>query len=193
MTKGGNTKGGKPEEPAVPVDRAERDQAKGPKGPRAKYMSNNMAELYDGLFMLTIKDNANNISKADLLFLVNYCLKFCKAELVRHEFEFGKQGRIHIHAVCKAKSGKMASAIGMEKYLHKYTIFTEHTEETTDGHIITRKRLSIDSLTFNLSPITSEQHLYNVNGYVEKEQCDFTDNDGPNKVWDDIMVQFCNY
>jgi len=192
MPKGGNTKGGKSAEPAVPADRAKRDKAEGT-SPRAKYMTHNMAELYGGLFMLTIKDNANNISKADLLFLVNYCLKFCKAELVRHEFEFGKQGRIHIHAVAKAKTGKMACAIGLNKYLKKYSIFKEYTEETTDGHIITRKVLSIDSLTFNLSPITSEQHAYNVNGYIEKEQCDFTDNDGPNKAWDDIMVQFCNY
>jgi len=192
MTKGGNTKGGKSAEPAVPADRAKRDKAEGT-SPRAKYITDNMVDLFDGLFMLTIKDNANNISKADLLFLANYCLKFCKATLRNYEFEFGQQGRIHIHAIAKAKNFKLPSCIGMMNYLKKYTIFNEHTEETTDGHIITRKRLSIDSLTFHLSPIHDKEHEYNVAQYIIKEQCDFTDNDGPNKAWDDIMVQFCNY
>jgi len=191
MPLGGNTKGGNLRIPAAPVDRAKRDQAKGD-SPKAKYMDDNTAELYNGLFMITIKDNANNYSESDMIFLLKYCLKYCKSELVRHEFEFGRQQRFHVHAIAKAKNNKMPFADGLLKYLNKYEIFKESSKDIPGGHIVARRRLSIDSLTFRLTPITDEQHLINCNGYLVKEQCDFTDNDGPDKMRDDLYLQYFN-
>lgn len=185
--------GGKSVEPAVSADRAKRDQAKGKNCPKAITMTNNMAELYDGLFMLTIKDNANNYSQADMLFLTKYCLKFCKAELTRHEFEFGTQQRFHVHAIARARNKKLPCYDGLLRYLKKYVIFNETTEETTDGHLIERKQLLIDSLTFRLSPITDENHFINACNYLVKEQCSFTDDLGPNPMMEEIMVQWNNY
>lgn len=193
MPKGDIKKGGKSAEPAVPVSERKRDQAESTKETRAKYMIDSIGDLYDGHFMLTIKDNANNYLQADMLFLIKYCLKFCKSEYVRHEYEFGIQQRFHAHCIAKSKNGKLPFYEGLLKYLKKYSIFTESSEETIDGHIITRKQLLIDSLTFRLTPITSQQHLVNCFGYLVKEQCDFTDDLGSNPKRDEIIVQFCNY
>jgi len=125
--------------------------------------------LFEGLFMLTIKDNANAITEAHLKYLVAYCAKFCKSEVIRQEFEFGKQGRFHVHAVCQSKSGKMPNAKALDAYLKKYILWVEHTEETPNGHKIERERLHISSLTFHISPIKDENHKNQVEKYIVKE------------------------
>lgn len=126
--------------------------------------------LFDGLFMLTIKDNANAITEAHLKYLVAYCAKFCKSEVIKQEFEFGKQGRFHVHAVCRAKSGKMPNTKALDAYLKKYILWVEHTEETANGHIIERERLNLTSLTFHISPIKDENHKNQVDKYIVKEK-----------------------
>jgi len=131
-------------------------------------------DLFNGLFMLTVKDNSNNSTEAELLFFVRYCLKYCKATLIRYEIEFGKQGKIHIHAVSQSKNGRLPNVKALDTYLKKYMIWIEEEKETERGHIIERTRLPIDSLTFYLSPIKDENHLSHLNNnYLTKEKIDY--------------------
>lgn len=134
---------------------------------------NTMADitpLFDGLFMLTIKDNANNICEAHLDYLVRYCANFCKSEVIKQEYEFGKQGRFHVHAVCKSKSGKLPNIKGLDSYLKKYKIWFEREDSTRGGHILTRTLIDINSLTFHISAISDENHSKAVDKYIKKEQ-----------------------
>ena len=130
--------------------------------------------IFNGLFMLTIKDNSNNATEAELLFMVRYCAKFCKSSLIRHEIEFGKQGKIHIHAVCQSKNGTLPNVSALNKYLHKYIIWMEEERETPKGHIIERTKIDINSMTFYLSPVKDENHLVHLNtNYLEKEKSNY--------------------
>lgn len=172
MPLGETNKGGKSREPAVPVDRAKRDQAKRTKASGAISIMDNITVLFDGLFMLTIKDNANEISKAHLNYLVRYCAKFLKSEVLRNEYEFGKQGRIHVHAVLKAKNGKMPCYVALMKYMKKYEIFYEEYSELVNGHLIERRRIDVNSLTIRITPIKDENHKCNVDNYIVKEKQD---------------------
>lgn len=136
---------------------------------------NNMA-LFNGLFMLTIKDNSNNATKAELLYLVRYCLKFCKAELKRHEFEFGKQGRIHIHAVCHTPKGVLPNVKGLLIYLNRYPIWMEKEQPTPKGHILERTLINLKSLTLHLSPVNDENHFRCLDdNYLSKEKLNYDD------------------
>lgn len=130
--------------------------------------------IFNGLFMLTIKDNSNNSTEAELLFLVRYCAKFCKSTLIRHEIEFGKQGKIHIHAVCQSKSGTLPNVKALDKYLGKYQIWMEEERPTLKGHIIERTKISIQSMTFFLSPVKDDAHMTHLNNsYLVKEKSNY--------------------
>jgi len=121
--------------------------------------------------MLTIKDNSNNATEAELLFLVRYCAKFCKSSLIRHEIEFGKQGKIHVHAVCQSKTGSLPNVKALDRYLGKYQIWMEEERQTPKGHILERTRIDVSSMTFYLSPVKDENHIKHLNeNYLVKEK-----------------------
>jgi hypothetical protein len=87
-----------------------------------------LSNIMDGLFMLTIKDNLNKISDEDLHFIANYILKFCKSEIIKYEFENGKQERKHIHCICKPINKHIPNILNIcinIKYFVKYLLILQ--------------------------------------------------------------------
>lgn len=136
--------------------------------------ANYAGSMFDDLFMLTIKDPANEICLPHLIYLVRYSLKFLKAELITSEIEYGKQGKIHVHAVLKTKrSSKLPNGQALSKYLKKYQIFYEESNETELGHYVNRILIDTKSLLVHISPIVSADHKRNVDRYIQKEKDDY--------------------
>lgn len=170
MPLGGNIKGGqaKPDQ----LERSGRRQGATKRSVvKAIHKVDYITELFDGLFMLTIKDNSNEISSAHLIYLMKYCAKFLKSDYQFHVLETGKQGKIHIHAVLKSKKNELPNHTALMKYLQKYELFYQEETETDKGHIINRERIDISSMTFHISPIRDNAHLKTVkDDYFQKEK-----------------------
>lgn len=161
MPLGGNKKGGQ----AKP-DQTERSVVRQGETKRsvvkAIHKETSITELFDGFFMLTIKDNSNEISSAHLIYLMKYCAKFLKSEYQFHVLETGKQGKIHIHAVLKSKKNELPNHTSLLKYLHKYQLFYQEETQTEKGHIITRELIDISSKTIRITPINDLSHFKTV-------------------------------
>jgi hypothetical protein len=115
----------------------------------------------NGLFMLTIKDTSNKMSEYDLFYITNYIIKskIGQSDIIKYEFEHGKQDKIHIHCICKSLKLSIPHGNYLTKYLHKYKIYNKNKEE-----------IPTKSIIIHVSPIKDENHLNNCYKYILKEK-----------------------
>lgn len=156
---------------------------RGCEGSRRSQLTNNISGNYCflGHFMITVKDNENTSSLSDslnrekLLMIADKISEYCEADIIDHNFEVGDQKRPHIHAICKMADGDVLPKIeSVSKKLKMYP--PKHYKIVTDDtgkEILLKSVINLNSITYRITRIESEEHLKNSLLYIYKESNNF--------------------
>lgn len=136
---------------------------------------------HEGHFMITVKDNDNSsllsdpLNREKLLMIADKISEYCEADIIDHNFELGDQKRPHIHAICKLADGDVLPKIeSVSKKLKTYP--PKHYKiviDDTGKEILLKSVINLNSITYRITRIESEEHLKNSLLYIYKESNDF--------------------
>lgn len=141
------------------------------------YINTIQPNLWGGYFMVTVKDNkcvnySDLLAQSDLIIVANAISEHCEGEIETHEYETGDQGKLHIHAICKGDKNKLQKIEVLSKRLKMYPPVDRqiHYNQEEDKTVMLKHIINMKSYTYQITPITSEEHYKNSLEYIKKEK-----------------------
>lgn len=134
---------------------------------------------------LTVKCPSNNTTDGDLLRVVYFLREIVGfSEIVKYEFENGKQNQRHIHVIIKKtrmpseeELGKMSKKFKLKKLKHLQETYEpsnidwnpESEEEPAYRTRLIEWEVDLKKYTWHLSDIKDQEHLGALDNYIVKE------------------------